>query len=221
MTRDPKETTTVMKSKFLCQLLALLLLSCGFAALDSNAAFGQSQIWRNRNPRFVNPYGGTQGRNVGDLVTILVDETSDIRNQDRRGMSKSTANGGNVDMGYGGSGASGSASANFSSDSNRSFDGDTNFESARRFSDRFTVPVLDRLPNGNLIVGGKRRIIVEGEERILLVSGIVRDLDISDNNTVSSKSVSNLDIRYRATGTEPKFNRQGWLGRQVNRAWPF
>ncbi|MDB4386263.1 flagellar basal body L-ring protein FlgH, partial [bacterium] len=97
-------------------------------------------------------------------------------------------------------------------------------KSERDFSDRFTVSVVDRLQNGNLLIRGKRMVSMEGDGRELILTGIVRSVDISVRNQISSKDIGDLEIRYATDpkeGVEKHFFNQGWLGRKFNRLWPY
>jgi flagellar L-ring protein precursor FlgH len=81
--------------------------------------------------------------------------------------------------------------------------------------------VVDILPNGNLVIEGKRRVWVAGDEAVLVLSGVVRGLDIGPDNTLLSRYISELSISYESRGPERHFTRQGWLGRGMNYVWPF
>ncbi len=118
----------------------------------------------------------------------------------------------------------GGLTANANSSANRDFQGNTRYKSERDFSDRFTVSVIDRLPNGNLLIRGKRMVSMEGDGRELVLTGMVRAVDISGLNQISSKDIADLEIRYETDpneGTEKHFFNQGWLGRKFNRWWPY
>lgn len=84
-----------------------------------------------------------------------------------------------------------------------------------------TVTVMDKLPNGNLVIGGKRRQVVSGEVRTLVVSGIVRPIDITPDNTILSQYVGDFHIDYVGKGPESEFANQGWLGKLLNVISPF
>ena len=58
----------------------------------------------------------------------------------------------------------------------------------RVFTDRMAVTVVDVMPNGNLVVEGYRSRVVEGEERLLRITGIVRPADIQVGNVIPSGS---------------------------------
>ena len=40
-------------------------------------------LWQHRNPRLTNMYADTAARRVGDLVTIVVNEATDVENRDQ------------------------------------------------------------------------------------------------------------------------------------------
>ena len=178
---------------------------------------GQQTLWEKRDARMANLYADNRARRVGDLVTILVSENTDVANTDQRGLAKQTASDADGQFNVQGS----SVSGDFDSTSNRTFNGTSNFSSAREFSDRFTVTVTDVLPNGNLVIHGIRQMQVENDVRTLTVSGVVRDLDVRNDNSVLSQNVANLQIRFAGKGPETRFTNQNWLTRRINRWWPF
>lgn len=182
-------------------------------------------LWEHRSPDKVFLFYDVQARHVGDLLTIVIQEQTDVENQDSRELEKSSDTSATFDFSGSTGGDFGTSSANAELDtalnSDRQFDGSSRFSSDRQFSDRVTVTVLDVLPNGNLIVGGRRRVVVEGELRTLVVSGIVRPVDVRPDNSVLSRFVANLELAYEGAGVEPRFVNQGWLGRIGNKLWPF
>jgi flagellar L-ring protein precursor FlgH len=170
--------------------------------------------WNRRNPSMVFMFYDTQARRVGDLITIVVRETTDVDNRDERELEKTSSASFFFDT-------SETSSVDASTNSSRDFDGNSSYRVARDLSDRITVSVIDVLPNGNLVVGGKRTRLVSGEKRSLVVSGIVRPLDVRADNTVLSQYVANFSVCYQGRGPESHFSGQGWLSRMVNNVWPF
>ncbi len=160
----------------------------------------------------------TAARGVGDLITILISENTDVENKDRRNMDKDSNTGFDFDFS-----SSSSSPVNFDvgQSSDRAFNGQSNYRVEQEFTDRITVEVLDVLPNGNLVIGGRRQRIVAGELRTLVISGTVRYTDVSPNNTVRSQYVANFRVCYDGDGPESAFSKQGWGGRLVNRLWPW
>jgi flagellar L-ring protein precursor FlgH len=192
--------------------------------LESPQASGQS-LFERRSVNQVDQYRNYAARHRGDLLSIMINESTDVENRDERSLDKtgqSSINGA-LDYGLGGNlgTAIGDGNLGKSSSSSRNFSGDTEFRSARQFSDKFTVTIVDVMPNGNLVVRGERAIAVQGDERRLRLSGIIRQYDVLPNNTVPSHLVADLKIELEAKGAEQSYNKQGWFSRRVNRVWPF
>ena len=161
----------------------------------------------------------------GDILVVLINESTNLQNLDETSLERQGTSSLNGALNYGLTGNLGSqlGTSNFgqSSNSERTFEGDSEFRSDRRFRDRFAVTVVDVLPNGNLLVEGRRRIFLQGDTRTLQLSGSVRQIDILPDNIINSQMVANLEIRLLGDGPEQEFRTQGWLGRRLNRLLPF
>jgi flagellar L-ring protein precursor FlgH len=198
-----------------------LLLVASFAPATTR---GES-LWERRDPTRAFMFYDTGARRVGDVVTVLIDDVTNVANSDDRSMNKETNASKSMDVAseatgdFGG--PVGAAAFDFNSDSERSFDGDATFSSQREFSTRVTASVIDVLPNGNLVIEGSRNVGIAGDERVLIVSGIVRPYDISPGNTVLSRHIAKLRIAYDGNGQEQAFTRQGMFGRIMNKLWPW
>ncbi len=189
------------------------------------AEVGSAQLWQRRVSQRSNLIRDIRANGIGDSLTVLITENTDVENIDLRTMEKSTSNSANGAIGYGFGGdigtSNGNASLNNSSASSRSFDGNSNFRSERAFQDRFTVTVIDKFPNGNLLISGRRVVQINGDHRVLNLSGIVRGIDISSGNLVSSQLIANLQVKYEPKGDDKHFIKQGWAGKKFNKIWPF
>ena len=197
--------------------LTLILL---FILLCAPVVSAQS-IWAQRDHHFSMLLIDTSARREGDLLTLLVQENTDVSSRDQRTMGKSSSGGFDFDFAGESTAGSSSASGNVSANSSRDFDGNSQHQIAREFSDRITVQVVKVQRNGNLSIVGSRIQNVGEERRLLRVSGVVRNRDISANNTIASNLVSDLRIEYQGCGPESHFTNQGWFGRVVSRVWPF
>lgn len=190
----------------------------------SNACDAQS-MFKHRQPSHINMFADLQARRVGDLLTIVIRENTEVENKDERKGNKNTDIGGIFQFNGSTSGNGGTNTAAASLDSNttskRIFNGKSEYSVESALQDRITVQVLDVLPNGGLVVGGKRRRIVSGEIKTLVASGVVRPFDIRSDNTVESPFVANLELAFHGEGPESSFSNQGWLGKVTNKIWPF
>jgi len=164
------------------------------------------------------------GSKIGDLVTIVINETQDVKNEESSDLSKST------NLNY--------ELANFNlkpnafgtlpaleATSDDSLKGTANYKKKGTFSARVTAVVVDVLPNGNLVVNARREIRIDKETKLIEFSGIVRRYDISADNSVASELVANAVVSYVGSGPlTDSTNRKG-LGALVHDAiawiWPF
>jgi flagellar L-ring protein precursor FlgH len=86
-----------------------------------------------------------------------------------------------------------------------------------------TVPATVRkvLPNGNLFVEGHRVILVNSEEQHFYISGVVRPIDIDQENSVKSSMVADAEIEFVGRGVLTDNQHQGFFSRYLGWIWPF
>lgn len=182
-------------------------------------------LWKKRDPQRAYLFYDSRARNVGDLLTLIISEASEVDNSENRSLNKDSSN--SVSGDYSGSSSGGfaaqaaSASLDIASSAKRAFSGKANYRDSREYTDQITVTVVDVLPNGNLVISGRRCLSIAGEQRTLVVSGVVRPIDLGPDNKISSRYVADLKTVYEGEGTSKRFVRQGWLSRAANRVWPF
>jgi len=207
------------------QWITLWLTPVAAAPLLSPGVLNADSIWDRRDQRSGYLYMDNKARRIGDLLTVTINETTGATNKEERNLKKDTAASaalnlaGKGDAGGAGRSASGSLSGNNSSD--RSFQGSADFESQRQLLDQMEVVVVDIHPNGNLVIEGYRKRLVQNEMRLIRVSGIVRPNDIEIPNVIPSPLIANFKVSYEGTGVESRFTNQGWLGRFTNKVWPY
>ena len=203
------------------RILVLLLIGC-VAVPDVTHA---GSIWKRRRPKWAYLFEDTRARRVGDVLTIIVTETTNIENREIRQLEKETESEVNTVFEGETKGETTSRSASLKGllgwDSTRSLDGNARYRAERDFVDRMSVKVIEVMPNGNLVVEGTRRRVIAGEERIIHVSGIVRPIDILDGNLVRSDRIADFTIWYEGRGVESHFVNPGIVGRLLNAIWPF
>jgi flagellar L-ring protein precursor FlgH len=110
-------------------------------------------------------------------------------------------------------------------DSSDSMSGSANYQKKGAFQARLASVVVDVLPNGNMIVNGRREIRIDKETKLIEFSGIVRRYDITNENTVQSELVANAEIRYRGQGpmtdSTERYGIGGAIHRWIGWLWPF
>lgn len=210
------------------QIYFFIFVLLTLAGLSTEAAAQSSSLWQRRDPNVVNQFADVKARRPGDLLVIRINEKSNVQNKDQRLLQKQNESSSDASTTFNVAGdlGDGTGGLDFEQDSSasRNFNGNTQYKSERAFVDQFTVTVIDVNPNGNLLVSGTRHVALEGDQRTLILTGIVRASDVMPDNSISSLKVADLDIRYDTTGkegAEEKFINQGWLGRKLNRIWPY
>ena len=103
-----------------------------------------------------------------------------------------------------------------------SFDGKGSSDREGHVKAYVSAVVVHALQNGNLFIRGRREIMVNNETQYITVSGIIRPEDISPStNEISSAYVANAKITYSGAGILADKQKPGWLGRIIDRVWPF
>ncbi|MFP4052716.1 MAG: flagellar basal body L-ring protein FlgH [Phycisphaerae bacterium] len=207
------------------------ILPAALAVCLLAASAGGGSIWARANRGTRNPYQDDKARAVGDVLTIVINERSTVETGTNRVMEKkdnrssSVTGGAKFDLLRGIDAVTGKLfnlpELDVKSDNSNKFDGSAEVSTERTMVDQMTVLVEDVLPNGNLIVLGKRTREADGEKEIIQVSGVVRPSDVAYGNTIPSSRVANFHIVYHHTGRENRYTRPGWLGQVLNFVNPF
>ena len=193
-------------------LSVLLAGLIGFAALLPGTGAGASSLWSDNSPT-ATIFGDQRARAVGDILTIIVNETSSaIRSgasSNTKSASASTEKGGGL-LGF-------VPDSSIGQQDNFSTKGSINNTNTAKA--RLTVKVVEVKPNGNLVVSGTQNIRQNGEEQRIVVSGQVRPTDIQADNTVLSSNVADAKILFTGKGSIMRKQRQGVLTQIWN--WIF
>jgi flagellar L-ring protein precursor FlgH len=146
---------------------------------------------------------------VGDVVTVILQETTQASKRAGTSFSKGSAVGvtplGVLGKTFGKTGVDISA--------DRSFAGDSTSTQQNALSGALTVIVQEVLPNGLLRVAGEKNMTLNQGEEFVRLKGYVRAADVDADNQVSSLRVANARIAYSAKGVLADANSAGWLTR--------
>lgn len=199
--------------------MRLLLVTLALVATAPAPADAQS-LWQKGRKKHVALVADNRAHRLGDIVTIVIDETQKVENKENVNTSKTT-------------GASASVTSFTPApdlakdwlpvewDSNRTFGGTADFKKEGTFETRITATVIDTQPNGNLVVEGRRKVTIDGEEKWMTVSGTVRSFDVESDNTVKSELVANATVTYVSCGALATNTEKGWFEKIVDWIWPF
>ncbi|MEZ0323932.1 MAG: flagellar basal body L-ring protein FlgH [Hydrogenothermaceae bacterium] len=84
-----------------------------------------------------------------------------------------------------------------------------------------TARVTKVYPNGNLFIVGKKVVRVNDDNQVLLISGIVKPTDITQDNSVDSSRISDMYVEYNGEGYMADSAKPGWLAQFLKMIWPF
>ena len=109
--------------------------------------------------------------------------------------------------------------------SSRIFDGEAKQEKDSNFEARMAVMIVDRMPNGNLVIAGSRVVQIDDETKTLRISGVVRPIDITAQNSVPSSLVAEARVSMSGEGANTRMVTRGPIGTLFDTliwaAWPF
>ncbi len=83
------------------------------------------------------------------------------------------------------------------------------------------VVVTDVLPNGNLVIEGRRVIMFSGETQYVVLRGLVRPLDIAPDNTVQSANIADARLEFSSEGQLTDAQKRGWFSKLYEMLRPF
>jgi flagellar L-ring protein precursor FlgH len=164
-------------------------------------------------------YGDKKARRVGDIITVLLDESTQGKKSSASKTSKTSAATIAAPT-AGGIGPIDPLSATLQGD--RSFSGKGDADQSNSLSGNITVTVSEVLPNGVLRVRGEKWITLNTGSEFIRIQGMLRPDDINLDNTVTSQKLADARITYSGSGAVAASSKQGWLSAFFNSSiFPF
>lgn len=101
--------------------------------------------------------------------------------------------------------------------SDTKFNGSGNTSRTTELSATLTARVVEVLPNGDLVLEGVREIDVNGDRLLVVLSGVIRAIDVLPGNVIPSTRIGQLRIRSLSQGLIKDSLSPGWLVRVLNK----
>jgi flagellar L-ring protein FlgH len=164
---------------------------------------------------------------IGDILVIKIDEKDLASHQADTTLKKTDATSYGLPAAFGVIAAlqkkypSIDPATLFSSTSNVNFTGNGAVQRQGQVTATLPVHVVELTPSGDLVVEGTKIIMTGDEEHHIYMSGIVRRIDIADDDTVPSSRVADAEVEYTGAGDISDTQRRGWLNRLLTKIWPF
>ena len=150
-------------------------------------------------------------RNVGDILTIVIQENVNATKSSGAGVNRSGTTSFDVPTAGFLSGLFGKV--NLSANGANKFAATGGANASNTFSGVITVTVTGVLPNGNLMVSGEKQMLINQGNEFVRFSGVVNPNTISNLNAVYSTQVADAKIEYSAKGYIDESQNMGFLQR--------
>ena len=198
--------------KLLITIFLITALIVPAAQAESLFTLGASQNYAG-TPRSL--FGGVQAHQIGDLLSIIMQENVTVSDNLSYASTKSSNT---VDSftsflkdwlhlsslktsdGFGGS---------------NEVSNSANGARQMAFGDRIAVQVIQQLPNGNLSVQGKKTLVNGNERMDFIVTGVVDPRWLNVNGEIYSYNVSNLQFALSGRGNISRNQNEGIFNRFI------
>lgn len=194
-----------------------LILMTTLCAVATPLMATTGSLWQNRGAN-ASMYSDRKAANIGDIVTIVVQERAAISASKSSSTNKSSAVADAINRLI--HTASGEMPA-LNWESANDFEGGGEISNTQQAESQLSVVVVDRLPNGNLVIEGMRKVVMANEVNYAVLRGYIRPSDIAADNTVLSSRVADAQIEFVAEGALTEAQRQGWMTRLYSFLNPF
>jgi flagellar L-ring protein precursor FlgH len=163
-----------------------------------------------------NLYDDSKPRGLGDIVTVLLDESTKAAKSADSDLSKSNDSSLDPVLLGGEPLTIGDYDLSYELKNDNSFNGNASANQSNSISGSITVEVVEVLANGNLVIRGEKWLTLNTGDEYIRVSGTIRPDDIDFDNSIASTRISNARIRYSGTGTNQDMQEPGFLARFFN-----
>jgi flagellar L-ring protein FlgH len=171
-----------------------------------------NSLWRSGSRSFFNDQRATR---IGDILTVNIEisDRAELSNSSNRSREGSTEAG--LTNFFGLEDAIGDAlgidpAAMVTAESTSEHAGTGAINREEKIELTMAAVIVDRLPNGNLVIAGRQEVRINGELREVTVSGIIRPEDVTANNTINQTQIAEARISYGGRGQLSAVQRPGW-----------
>ncbi len=227
----------------LCLLFFLPACSTSHRAIDSTSTVIPQHLYAKESKQIIQEgamwpgdtvdnllFEDSKARKVGDIVTVVINETNTSSQSATTDTSKNTT----VDMkepnifglptslgvqNFLGLGTQFDPTVSASIANQNQGNGTVTRNGS--LTGEISALITEILPSGNFRLEGRRTVTVNNEEQILVLRGIIRPQDINFDNTILSRWIADASISLTGEGVVADEQRKGWLAKVLSKVWPF
>jgi flagellar L-ring protein FlgH len=184
-----------------------------------------NSLWRTGARSF---FGDQRAAVIGDILTVNIEiaDSAQVNNSTQRSRTSSEESGIQALLGFEANlqkvlpGAP-SLDPAIGFDSSSASNGSGSVNRQESVSLTVAAVIVDKLPNGNLVIGGSQEVRINNELRELLVSGVIRPEDIAADNTIDHTKIAEARISYGGRGDISQVQRDKYGTRVYQQITPF
>ena len=162
-------------------------------------AAGAASLWDDN----ANWFADDRPSRVGDIVTVLISEKTDAKDEAKMDLQKSS----NSTVADGTGILKFIRGLTFSS-SNTSA-GDGSIERKHHATGKISCLVTEVLPNGNLVIEGTRDVSTSEEVLQFQLIGVIRPQDVNGDNQIKSELIANAELAVKGRGIVSRTQKPG------------
>ena len=185
-----------MHKNLITALILLFLLSASSVTAYAGSLWNDNANW----------FGDARPGKVGDIVTVLVNERTDAKDEATMDISKSSSNSVN-------NGENGTSILSFlrglTFSTVNSSAGDGSVERKHHATATLACLVTEVLPNGNLVIEGTRDVRTSDEILQFQLVGVIRPQDVNADNQINSSLIANAEIAVKGRGVISRTQKPG------------
>ncbi len=185
----------------------MLIFFFFFGVCAAPAAQAQS-LWTDSSAMSL--FADRKARNVGDILTIDINESTTTSSSKNSSNTKSGSQ--SLDAGTGIFSFLVAASAS----GKDSFSAKGTAADSNTVTGKVTVTVVEVRPNGNMVIEGTQSIWQNKDEHKITLRGVVRQDDVTADNTIPSSMVADATLKFDGKGPLNAKQRQGILTQIFN-----
>lgn len=231
-----RSSFSVHRSSLLAYGLAWMLVGCASVPVSSRLVVAPypppktpGSLWQEENGRAY-LYEDLRAMRVGDIITVkIVENHKGSKSADTKAERESTLDNSLSTSTIGipglnlGSFMAGRAVPGLTVEGSakNKFGGRGATSRADTLTGILSAIVTEVFPNGDLRVEGRREVTVNSEKQTMILSGVVRRVDLDTRNMVLSSAIADAKIEYTGLGVVDDVQRPGWMVRLLDWIYPF
>jgi flagellar L-ring protein precursor FlgH len=172
---------------------------------DTTATLGSLYV---ANGTFIDMSSDYKAHRVGDVVTLLVSETTAASSTGDVNNSRTFAANSAVTQ-LPGWNSSKDANPVLGMSSSKTLKGQGETSAGSSVTATVSARVIAILTDGSMIVEAERRIVINSQHEDLIVRGVLRPVDVAPNNSAPATALANLELELKGKGVV-----NDYIGRQ-------